>query len=433
MSHIYPPKMVYPPGTARWPQYLVLPHPVRDPGGPVPNLQGMFWPTAQFAPRYLPPGSVSFQPYNWNPEPQGIEGCDRPLPPPYKPPLFGVDMMVYGNVASTAMVPAAKRIAVPQWKYALFGAALRRIAQSDDRIHWNASNLIAYTKIGSALLSQGQTVEAALTFVISQHTVVPADQAKRWARSVCAALLKKAELNSVLPDYVAKVNGKHKKSKGKKKPKSQMSKDVKMAADRYFRGDIPDEEAMKMFALGAVLQNERKMLKAALHFAENESRRLDLGHLKFHRALQATMQAYRSNGSMVVSLTEGLHATGLSMPASIRLAVFTLSRLQGDSVEAANEKALIAKARLGGQEAEELGAFGCCGNDYGCPECGGTCGGTNTASACANPKDEDKIYPEDCECASDWTAKAAFAGGVVAGAIALYWYMGPGKKLVEGE
>lgn len=56
-----------PPGASRWPQQLPYPRPVRRPPWPVPNAESVDFPDAQFAQDYLPPGSPSFTPYNWDP------------------------------------------------------------------------------------------------------------------------------------------------------------------------------------------------------------------------------------------------------------------------------------------------------------------------------------------------------------------------------
>lgn len=48
---------------ARWPDYLPYPMPIRWGWRPVPNGNSVDWPQAQFAPKYLPPGSPSYQPY----------------------------------------------------------------------------------------------------------------------------------------------------------------------------------------------------------------------------------------------------------------------------------------------------------------------------------------------------------------------------------
>lgn len=47
---------------ARYPQYIPFPEPVVRKGW-VPVAQSVNWPAAQFAPRYLPPGSGSVQPF----------------------------------------------------------------------------------------------------------------------------------------------------------------------------------------------------------------------------------------------------------------------------------------------------------------------------------------------------------------------------------
>lgn len=47
----------------RWPSYLPLPYAIPRSRRPVPNAQSVNWPQSQFAPKYLPPGSPSFQPY----------------------------------------------------------------------------------------------------------------------------------------------------------------------------------------------------------------------------------------------------------------------------------------------------------------------------------------------------------------------------------
>lgn len=47
----------------RIPAYLPYPEPVSPGWHPVPNASAVNWPQAQFAPEFLPPGDVSFQPY----------------------------------------------------------------------------------------------------------------------------------------------------------------------------------------------------------------------------------------------------------------------------------------------------------------------------------------------------------------------------------
>jgi len=54
----------------RWPGYLAPTQPLGPAPGWVPNQQSVGGPAAaQFAPDYLPPGSMSFQPFNWDPKP----------------------------------------------------------------------------------------------------------------------------------------------------------------------------------------------------------------------------------------------------------------------------------------------------------------------------------------------------------------------------
>jgi len=48
-----------------WPMMLPFPHAIPRSRGPVPNQQSVDWPSAQFAPMYLEPGSPSFQPYSY--------------------------------------------------------------------------------------------------------------------------------------------------------------------------------------------------------------------------------------------------------------------------------------------------------------------------------------------------------------------------------
>lgn len=48
-----------------WPHYLPLPTAIRRSRAPVPNVNSINFPQAQFAPLYLPPGSPSFQPYSY--------------------------------------------------------------------------------------------------------------------------------------------------------------------------------------------------------------------------------------------------------------------------------------------------------------------------------------------------------------------------------
>ena len=59
-------KTSLPPGAAWYPQYLPYPHAIPMSRGPVPNATAVNFPQGQFAPEFLPPGSPSFQPYNWN-------------------------------------------------------------------------------------------------------------------------------------------------------------------------------------------------------------------------------------------------------------------------------------------------------------------------------------------------------------------------------
>lgn len=73
-----------PPGASRWPQYLPYPRPVQRRPGPVPNATAIDSPQAQFAPAYLPEGSASFMPFDWNPQYEvlygegGIYGSETP-------------------------------------------------------------------------------------------------------------------------------------------------------------------------------------------------------------------------------------------------------------------------------------------------------------------------------------------------------------------
>lgn len=48
---------------ARWPQYIPYPTAIRRGWRPVPNGSAVDWPSYQFAPPFLPPGSPSYQPY----------------------------------------------------------------------------------------------------------------------------------------------------------------------------------------------------------------------------------------------------------------------------------------------------------------------------------------------------------------------------------
>lgn len=50
---------------ANWPKYLPYWYSIARSQGPVPNVNAVNWPQAQFAPRFLPPGSPSFQPYRY--------------------------------------------------------------------------------------------------------------------------------------------------------------------------------------------------------------------------------------------------------------------------------------------------------------------------------------------------------------------------------
>lgn len=50
---------------AYWPKYLPFPYAIKRGARPVPNVNSVDWPQAQFAPPYLPPGSPSFQPYSY--------------------------------------------------------------------------------------------------------------------------------------------------------------------------------------------------------------------------------------------------------------------------------------------------------------------------------------------------------------------------------
>lgn len=50
---------------AYWPKYLPFPYAIKRGRRPVPNVNSVDWPQAQFAPPYLPPGSPSFQPYSY--------------------------------------------------------------------------------------------------------------------------------------------------------------------------------------------------------------------------------------------------------------------------------------------------------------------------------------------------------------------------------
>ncbi len=50
---------------AYWPKYQPFPYALKRGRRPVPNVNSVDWPQAQFAPMYLPPGSPSFQPYSY--------------------------------------------------------------------------------------------------------------------------------------------------------------------------------------------------------------------------------------------------------------------------------------------------------------------------------------------------------------------------------
>jgi len=50
---------------AYWPKYQPFPYALKRGMRPVPNVNSVDWPQAQFAPMYLPPGSPSFQPYSY--------------------------------------------------------------------------------------------------------------------------------------------------------------------------------------------------------------------------------------------------------------------------------------------------------------------------------------------------------------------------------
>lgn len=54
-----------PPWPARWPGYLPFPHAIPRSKQPVPNEESVYWAQSQFAPKWLPPGSPSFQPYRY--------------------------------------------------------------------------------------------------------------------------------------------------------------------------------------------------------------------------------------------------------------------------------------------------------------------------------------------------------------------------------
>jgi hypothetical protein len=70
----------------RTPGYLPYPNPVgRNPGNyMVPNASSVDWPQAQLAPPYLPPGSASFSPYqyqNWDSAQVLYAGADTEFEP----------------------------------------------------------------------------------------------------------------------------------------------------------------------------------------------------------------------------------------------------------------------------------------------------------------------------------------------------------------
>lgn len=59
------PRYALPPGASWYPAYLPYPDPIPEVSSyPVPNATAVNWPQAQFAPRFLPAGSRSFQPFN---------------------------------------------------------------------------------------------------------------------------------------------------------------------------------------------------------------------------------------------------------------------------------------------------------------------------------------------------------------------------------
>lgn len=57
----------WPNGFQHWPTYLPFPTEIPRSTLPVPNSTAVNWPQSQFAPKYLPPGSASFQPYRYAP------------------------------------------------------------------------------------------------------------------------------------------------------------------------------------------------------------------------------------------------------------------------------------------------------------------------------------------------------------------------------
>ena len=71
-----------PPGASWYPQYLPYPQAIPAVSNyPVPNRTAIDWPQAQWAPRYLPPGSKSFQDFNWGvgAETKVLYGAGNPM------------------------------------------------------------------------------------------------------------------------------------------------------------------------------------------------------------------------------------------------------------------------------------------------------------------------------------------------------------------
>lgn len=121
------PKYALPPGASWYPQYLPYPHAIPAVSNyPVPNATAINMPQGQFAPPFLPPGSRSFQPYNYA---QGVttkvlEGSGNPYDT--KTPMAGVSYGgdSHGDCGCSGYAgDDEKSENLSAWGYIAFGAA----------------------------------------------------------------------------------------------------------------------------------------------------------------------------------------------------------------------------------------------------------------------------------------------------------------------
>lgn len=174
-----------------WPKYLPFPNAIGRSTGMVPNRSSVSWPQAQFAPLYLPPGSPSFQPYDYPPDgplsnfqpplrltsadempfpPSGPPGDIARLPYPYasENPMFALRNSSVSEVATAAEAPFD-----PFTPEMLEGVGEKRLKRLQ---------ILERLIVKMSSISRGPEAEAAYNTLLRIHDRVAANLAERAER-----------------------------------------------------------------------------------------------------------------------------------------------------------------------------------------------------------------------------------------------------------